>query len=661
MDTPAPARPALGPFILLTGLLLGLSTLVPAARSDGVDLLSMSLEALMQVPVVSAAASAHTVADTPAAVHVITAEDIRRSGTRTLPDLLRQVAGMDVARISDTTWAVSARGFNARFANMLLVLVDGRSVYSPIFGGVYWDVQSVPLEDVERIEVILGPGGTLWGANAVNGVINVITRDAADTVGSHTEVGRGTDEAAFLAARQGAALPDGSHLRLYARAFDRSDSEWHETRGGFRWDGTRDDGRLTLQGETYAGGSRRMIWASSLTPPATTVRADTQDTGGGHLMLTWRAGSVDAGWQARAYADRADRQDGLGRVRRATADLELRHHRRFAAHTVTGGLGFRQVTDRTGGDFQIRFLPDHRRTRWSSLFLQDEATVAEAVRLTVGIKLEHNDFTGLEPQPSARLVWHPAPEHALWAAVSRAVRVPSRGHHDARYNQQVIDGTPPLVVAVVGNPDAPATDLVALEAGYRGRPEPTLSVDLAAFVNRYRHVNTLETGTPFLETDPAPDHLLQPLVIDGRAHGLTWGGEATATWQASPRTRLTASYAWLRQSLRADAGGNDTFHQSIEGGSPRHQARLAVRASPAPDVDLDAALRAVGRLRNPVVPGYAALDLRVARRLGAGLSLSVTGENLLTPRHWEFADSGPADVIAEEVPRTVFARVTWAP
>jgi len=655
----APARPAPGPIIVLTGLLIGLCAGPVPARGAGVDLLAMSIEALMQVPVISASARPVAVADAPAAVHVITAEDIRRSGARTLPDLLRQVAGMDVARVGDTTWAVSARGFNGRFANMLLVLVDGRSVYSTIFGGVYWDVQNVPLEDVERIEVIHGPGGTLWGANAANGVINVITRDAANTVGSHTEVGTGTDETAFVAARQGAALPDGSHLRLYARSFDRSDSEWHETRGGFRWDGTRGESRLSLQGETYGGGSRRMIWATSLTPPATTVRTETQDTGGGHLMLTWNTGGADAGWQVRTYADRADRDDGLGTARVATADLEVRHHRRFGAHTVTGGLGLRQVTDRIAGGFQIRFTPDHRRARWSSLFVQDEAAVAETVRVTVGIKLEHNDFTGLEPQPSARLMWHLRPEHALWAAVSRAVRVPSRGHHDSRYNQLVTDGTPPLVVAVVGNPDGPATDLVSLEAGYRGRPAPTLSVDLAAFVNRYRHVNTLDAGTPFLETDPAPDHLVQPLVIDGRAHGLTWGGEATASWQVSLHTRLTASYAWLRISLRADA--NDTFHQAIEGSSPRQQARLAVRANPTPDVDLDAALRAVSRLHDPAVPGYAALDLRLARRLGAGFTLSVTGENLLMPKHWEFADSGPSDVIAEEVPRTVFARVTWEP
>ncbi len=653
-------RRAARPLCLLV-LLAVLGAAGPATATDTGDLLGLSLEALMQVEVVSASATARPLDDTAAAVYVLTADDIRRSGARDLPELLRQVPGLQVARINDHTWAVSARGFNGPFANLLLVLVDGRPVYDPLYGGVYWDAQNVPLWNVERVEVVRGPGGTLWGANAVNGVINVITRDAASTRGSYVAGGAGRDERAYAAAREGVSLGERGDLTLYAQGFDRNVRDWNESRGGFRWDRRLGAARLSVNGEVYDGGAERQSYFASLSPPELALNEDSERFDGAHLAATLRRGDEHDGWWFQAYAARDGRKDDLRRSHSRTEAVEMRRARRLGRHGLTVGAGLREVEDTYDGSFTVSFDPRHERVYWYHALLQDDIALTDDLRLSLGTKLEHTPYTGWEYQPSAQALWRMTPRHAAWVAASRAVRVPTRAFSDATIVQDVLPGSPPTVVRVVGDPDAETTGVRAFEAGYRGRPVDVLSLDLAAFYNRYDHVNTLENGTPFPETDPAA-HTVVPLVLDTQARATAVGAEAVVAWQAARRLRLTVTYAWLRLRARPDAGSDDLSNVRVNDGSnPQQQAGLLVRADPAPGVELDGALRAVDGLPALGVPGYVDLTARVAWEPVPGLTVSLTGEHLAQTHHREFAVVGPTDVVGEDVPRTVFARVTWAP
>jgi iron complex outermembrane recepter protein len=668
---PHPPRRA-GRLALAVMAALAWAGVAAPARGATPDLLAMSLEELMQVPVTSVAAWPRALSDTPAAMYVITAEDIRRSGARTLPELLREVPGMDVARVGASAWAVSARGFTGRYANMLLVMVDGRTVYSPMFGGVFWEDQAIPLDEIERIEVIRGPGGTLWGANAVNGVINIITYAAGDAGPEHTEVGSGGRERIYARTRREAHLPDGSHLRLSVQAFDRNAFDdpaggpahdaWRETRGGFRWDGERLDGSLSVQGGAYSGKADYTAPVASLTPPGISDVDGTAEITGGHVMLHWQAERGDGGWQVRAYIDRADRRHVQYGLRVRTEDLEVRRRQTLGRNDLTWGLEAREVDDSVSESFTASFDPDRRRVHWFNAFVQDELPLGERWRLTVGTKLEHNPYTGFENQPSVRLLWRPGENHTLWWAASRAVRVPSRVFNDVRFVTDVAPGAPPTVTAVVGNPNLDATELLALEAGYRGRPVAGLTFDLATFANRYDHLYDYVLGTPVLETTPAPDHILVPLQLGQGGEAEAFGAEVAAAWQATARLRLRAAYTWLKVNVIPDPNHFDPGGvPEQEGGAPQQQLRLAARADLPEHVDLDGAVEVVDQLVAFGVPAYVLLDLRLAWQPLPALTFSVVGQNLLRDRHAEYVLQGPAEVTASGVPRMVYARVTWAP
>jgi iron complex outermembrane receptor protein len=623
--------------------------------------MGLSLEDLMRVDVVSASASTSTLEDTAAAVTVLTAEDIRRSGARTLPELLRQVPGMEVARMNGHTWAVSARGFNNRFANLLLVLVDGRPIYTPTFGGVFWDAQNLPLWIVERVEVVRGPGGSLWGANAVNGVVNVITKDAAASQGSWESVGAGDNERIFVAARRGVALGRQGHLTLHAQAFDRETDRWSDSRGGFRWDRPLEGGRLSVQGSAYGGQAERVAYFASLSPVELVARDDLERFHGGHLMVTLETGGVDSGWWIEAFTTREGRDDGLTTQRVRTDDVEARHHHRLGRHHLTVGGGVRRVVDTLDGSFTLTLDPPHEHAHWYNALVQDDIDITDAVRLSLGTKVEWNEYTGREYLPSARALWRVAPGHNLWISGSRAVRVPTRSYGDASFVTAVVDGTPPTVTRVVGDPDFETASLKALEAGYRGRPTARLSVDLAAFVNRYDGLDSLEADTPYMETDPSA-HLVVPLVLETYASGTARGAEGAVVWQAAERLRLTFTYTWLSLSIRPDATSDDLDNaQKREGNSPQQQAGLAVRATPRRGLELDVAAKVVDQLRNLGVPAYVDLMARVGWKPVAGLTLSLTGEHLLRHDEREFATPGATDLVATSVPRAIYARVTWAP
>ncbi len=484
------------------------------------DLTQLSIEELMNVEIFSAAKKTQKLFDTPAAAFVITREDIRRSGATSVPEVLRIVPGVEVAQISASEWAISIRGFNDRFASKLLVLIDGRSVYTPLFSGVYWGPQdTVLLEDVESIEVVRGPGGTLWGANAVNGVINIRTRQARDTQGALATVLGGNQES-NAALRYGDRLGENGYYRVYAKGFrrdalrdaegDRAHDAWDQVQGGFRADWTlsgRDE--LTLQGDFYDGQPDQTLTISSLTPPSAPIVEDSVDLRGGNLLFRWkRQLGADSEWILQTYYDANERREVDLDQRIDTFDIEFQHRFPWGdRQEITWGLGYRSVRDDLDGSFTVSFDPTSRRTELYSAFVQDEIRLLDHLRLTLGSKFEHNDYTGFEIQPTARLLWQVDPQQSVWGAVSRAVRTPSRSDSDIRINLAGIPGTPPTLLSIFGNEDLDSEELLSFELGYRSEPRRDLSLDVTAFYNRYDQLINVE-GSASFELTPPPPHVV---------------------------------------------------------------------------------------------------------------------------------------------------------
>ena len=642
-----------------------------------VDLTELSLEELMDVRVTSVSKRAEPISAAAAAVFVITSEDLRRSGATSIPEALRMVPGLQVARIDANKWAISARGFNGRFANKLLVLIDGRSVYTPLFSGVFWDVQDTLIEDVERIEVIRGPGATLWGANAVNGVINIITRSARETRGGLVTAGGGAEERAFGGFRYGGALGEASAWRVYGKGFERGSGEaltggagaddWSMQRAGFRVDSALSGGSdLTVAGDLYDGEAGETLTIQSLRAPVPrTVEAD-QEVSGGYLLSRWqRALSDTSELKVQLYYDRTERSALLIDEDRDTFDAELQHGLAPGPrHRLLWGLGFRRSSDHIRGSEVLTFSSDERTDDLASAFLQDEiALQPDRLWLTLGSKLEHNDYTGFEVQPNLRTVWIPRRHHTLWAAVSRAVRTPSRAEHDLRLDARVLgpgqlDPRFPLpgVVATFGDSDFRAEELLAWELGYRVGLSPGLFFDLATFYNDYDRLRSSRAGEPFVELAPAP-HLVVPVLIGNDLEGETYGAELTADWRAGKRWRWSAAYSFLAIRLRQPPGA-DAAGLSAEGESPRHQIFLRSSADLGPGVELDVLLRHVDELESSGVDGYTTLDLRLGWRPRPSLELSLVGQNLLEGSHVEFApEIIPTRPTAVE--RGVYGKVAW--
>ncbi len=464
--------------VVLCGLLLGLLATRVWGQSKRTDLGDASLESLMNMQVTSASKSPEKLAQVAAAMYVITQEDIRRSGGTSIAELLRMVPGLDVAQINGSTWAISSRGFNDRFANKLLVLIDGRTVYTPLFTGVLWDAQDTLLEDIERIEVIRGPGASLWGANAVNGVINIITKHPRDTQGGLVTAGAGDQERGFGAVRYGAKTGDSGFYRFFAKSFRRGASadalgqdagdDWYMLRGGFRSDWTltpRDS--LTVQGDIFNGNSGQVVpEIRSLAPVVVGNFPGRNIISGGDVLARWsRTISPRSETSLQVYYDRSDRDLIVFKELRDTVDVDFQHHLAVGArHDIIWGLGYRFTTDQTQGSLTVSFNPASRGDNLNSAFLQDEISlVPDRLRLTVGIKVEHNDYNGSSVQPDFRLLWTPHPAHALWGAVSRAIGTPGRANSDTRYNASVFPGPGgvPIMVFLLGNPQEEAEEVWA--------------------------------------------------------------------------------------------------------------------------------------------------------------------------------------------------------
>ena len=623
------------------------------------DLVDLDIEELMalDVRVTSVAKKPQKLSEAPAAVYVITAEDIRRSGATSIPEALRMVPGLHVARIDASKWAISARGFTDKYANKLLVMIDGRTVYTPAFGGTFWDVQDTLLEDIERIEVIRGPGAALWGANAVNGVISIVTKSARDTQGGLVTGGFGTEERAFGGFRYGGKLGERAYYRVYAKCFDRDGSvdgaghhtqdDWHAGRFGFRmdWDLSTAD-LLTVQGDYYKMTSGETLTIPTLTPPYERIFDDTTYASGHYILARWQHTlSATSDMALQFYYSRTERTTSSLDECRDTLDLDFQH--RFALgerHSILWGLGFRRTSDHFDNlaPLGLSFLPDERDDNLFSAFVQDEiALVRDRLVLTVGSKFEHNDYTGFEVQPSARLLWTPHPRHTLWAAASRAVRTPSRDTDDLRFGSAAFPLAPsgtPAVLTVFGDRGTESEELAAYELGYRVKVTDRLSLDVAAFYNDYRNLITAEAGAPFMEMSPAPPHLIIPLVYDNKMDGETYGVEVAAECDVTERWKLRAGYSFLNVRLHPHSSSTDTRCEEAERRSPHNQFHIRSFLDLPGNLELDTALYYVDSLPTCDVGSYVRVDARLAWRPRDGLEVALTLQNLLDAQHREFTE-----------------------
>jgi len=628
------------------------------------DLTQLSLDELANLEVTSVARRPVPRSETSAAVHVVTREDIAYSGVTSLADTLRLAPGVQIAQVDSNKWAVGIRGFTSRLARAQLVLIDGRSVYNPLFAGTYWEAQDTLLEDVERVEVVRGPGGTLWGANAVNGVVNVITRSAQETKGGFATAGAGNEERGFVGARYGGRLGSNGAYRIYGKYFNRDGGfhaegdewdDWHMGQGGFRTDfELRSDGRLSVQGDLYSGKVGQRTSFTAYQPPFTRVVVEPVPLSGANLLSRWsrtRGGSTLA---LTAYYDHSHRREPSFRETRDTFDLDVLHAVPLGArHQLTWALGGRASIGDSSGVETVAFVPPRRTDKLATAFVQDEVSLAgRALRLTVGTKLEHNDYSGFEWQPSVRLLWMMAARHTAWAAFTRAVRTPSRVEHDLALTGAA-SATAPVFFRVLGDKGFESEQVFAFEAGYRAQPGDRVLFDVAAFHNRYQDLLSIEAGRPFVEAG----RQILPLVIGNGLEGRASGVEAAADLRVTRRLSFHLIYAYLSLDVDPKPGSTDTTTAaSTEGSSPRHRASCRSVLNLPGRVDLSAGLRWVEELKSQAVPSYTELDTRLAWRASSHLELAAVGRNLLRPHHLEF---GGASLSPVEVERSVYGQLLW--
>ena len=633
------------------------------------DLASMELEELAQIRVTAASRKSEPLGQVAADIHILTRDDIRRSGATSLPELLRLVPGLQVARLGSREWVVSARGlFSSLSADKFLVLVDDRPIYSPIFAGVFWDVQDVVLADIERVEVILGPGASVWGSNAVNGVINVITLRATQTIGGQAGVDVGTEERVRVRGRYGVPVGGGSAVRVYGQYLDRDGTkvlgggdarnDWSWGAVGARFD-TRPGARdvLSAQVQAYWAGGEQVRVLPAPDPPYQELDDDDLIASGAYARARWtREISERSGFSLQAYVDRTRRTDGdFWRDSRVdVAEVEFQH--RFAAgrrHDLVWGAGYRLIDDDNPPTYTLAFLPQRRTLSLAQGFIQDDIDLGGGRwHLTLGTRLERSTYADLEIQPTARLRWSPSATHTAWAAVSRAVRSPSRLDMDIREVAGSIPTDPPITVVAQGVDAFEPERLLAYELGYRGEPARNLGLDVSVFFHSYDRLRTLRPEP----LDPATNTIRY--VVRNGAYGESWGGTVAATWRVLPQWRLRPSYTYLNvwSGLIIERPGEVV--DAVDGLTPSHQAGLQSSWDLARALELDVHVRWVDELEAFAIPDYAQADVRLAWRPTPELTLAVIGHDLLAARHREFR----SDVFVPEVrelERRVLGRVVW--
>jgi iron complex outermembrane receptor protein len=661
----------------LLGIFLAVSV---SAQSQNIpDVTAISLEDLMNMQVTSVSKRAQKLADAAAAIFVITQDDIRRSGASSIPEALRLVPGLEVARIDENKWAIGSRGFNGRFDNKLLVLIDGRSVYTPLFSGVYWNVQDVLLEDVDRIEVIRGPGATLWGANAVDGVINIITKPSQLTQGGMVSAEVGTEERTTESAQYGGKVGDSTYYRAYTKYSDWVPSKdaagqstydgWHTMRGGFRMDTTptRVDS-LTIQGDLYHTDYGETLTVPTLAAPYSSTFPNAGNYSGGDILGHWSHAFARSSTSLQMYYDNTNTTDNsVFTDHESVYDIDFQHDLHIGeAQELIWGLGYRSIQDSNGSSPTVSLLPSHSNLNEFSSFVQDEVSLLDSrLRVTIGSKFEHNDFTGFEVQPNIRFVGVVSKNQSLWAAISRAVRTPALTEEGLRLNEQAVPpGTPPfnsplpVMEAIFGSNQFQSEDLLAYELGYRVQATNTFSADIATFYNSYTNLRSAEPGTPFVEGSPIPTDVVVPFTASNKMGGGTYGVELFADWKVLPKWRMTGSYSYLQMDINKNANSLDPTPDNPDGESPKHQWYLRSSLDLPKHFEQDLTLRYVDRLPSLNIPSYYSLDANLGWRPMPKLELSVSAENLLNDKHVEFIPEF-INTLPMMVVRTVRGSITW--
>jgi iron complex outermembrane receptor protein len=663
----------LGVLLSFLGVLSGVVfASIPSYAGDppGVpaDLTRLTLEELMDIQVTSVSKGEENFSKAPSAIFVLTQEDIRRSGTNSIPEILRMVPGVHVAQIDSSTWAISARGFNSRFANKLLVLVDGRSVYTHVFAGVFWDKQDLVLEDVERIEVIRGPGGTLWGANAVNGVINIITKNAHETTGGQVSAGGGNLDRFIGSIRYGEKIGDDAAVRVWGKYYNRNNlddlqgnpapDEFESGRGGMRldWDASESNS-FTFQGDVMAGefSGKTSNAVVSLAPPTSGDIVRDSQVRTANITTRWKHRFSDTSDMAlQFYYDHDNRESRVMKELTVdTYDIDFQHRFQLGdRNEILWGLGHRFIHDSFENSIGISYFPDSNLNYISNAFIQDKiALIHDELYLTLGSKFSINNFTGLEIQPNVRLAWTPNEKHTVWAAVSRAVRTPSRSGDSGRFNAAVKAGA---VGVIQGQKDFESENLLATELGYRFRPQDRLFIDVAAFANSYRDGHSFEEETPFI--NPA-GFVEVPVVSRNRLDGETYGVELAATWDATDWWRLNGSFSWFQMDLRKDPISTDQNVVGFEGNDPEFQWNIRSHMDLPSNWEFDQTLYYVDALKSQQVKSYFRLDLRVGWRPTKNIEVSVVGQNLLDNQHQEWGDDRIQTNDRNLVERSVFGKL----
>jgi len=630
------------------------------------DLSSLSVDDLMNVEVTSVSRKGQKLADTAAAVFVITQDDIRRSGATSIPEILRIVPGLDVARVNGNSWAISARGANGQFANKLLVMIDGRSVYTPLFSGVFWDVQDTLLEDIDRIEVIRGPGGTLWGANAVNGIINIITKHSIETQGALLSAGGGAAEGSSAAGRYGGSFGHNGFYRVFGKTFDRppsvggahpTEDAWAIGRAGFRADwASRGGDNFTVQGDIYRGTAATLgVVIDPANPFAN--RSFLTHVSGQDLQFRWTAiQSSRSDTTLQAFVDDTARSDPGVVLGRRTLDIDFQNHLKLGGRNdAVWGAEYRHSNDRAAGP-GLTLVRDSNITTIASAFVNDEIQVARRFHVTLGTKLEYDPVSHLQLQPTLRLLFKASERQTIWAAATSAVRSPAETELYGRIDVGAFpDGTGNVgLVVVYGNPALQPERIESYEVGYRWQVSPTTGFDATAFHNRMRRLLGAETAQPFVDSS---GRTIIPLALENNLHGYAHGAEFLLTNAVTPTWNFALGYSFLQATTIDDEG----LRSSAETGritSPRHQLQLRSSLQLPRQIELDSSAYYVGRIGSDV-RAFLRLDAQLSWHPTTRWELSISGQNLLQERHSEFAGVAGQSELVTPVQRTVNGKVAW--